>query len=119
MGYSIFLARPREVFDPAGANGAGSAEALGTHESVWEQIQALIGPVQWSRIAGTPVPSSSSAAFERPDGWYEIRLIDEPVQCVSVRTSHRASNRGLIKELCVLLRLYAYDPQKSEIVAEP
>lgn len=115
----MHLARPKDLSDPFRSIGDGNVETLGTHEHVWGRIQELIGPTKWSRVIGTPVPASTSSEFQSSDGWYGISLLYDPVQVVSVRTSHSASTRNLIKELCVLLGVYAYDPQRSAIVEKP
>ncbi|MBR0754149.1 hypothetical protein JQ604_18345 [Bradyrhizobium jicamae] len=56
-------------------------------------------------------------ALDGEDGWYEFRIGAEPDLCWTISTSHRASTRKLVPEICNALGVVAFDGQVMSLIA--
>lgn len=119
MSYTYYLGRPIESSNPEKAISEGLLEPLGTHEEVWKKIEELCGRLRWVRVNSSTHPNSMMIPEQSCEAFHEISLHHDPVLVLSVVPSVHAEPIDLVPRLCKLLGVFAFDPQKWEIVAKP
>ncbi|WP_342362723.1 hypothetical protein [Terrarubrum flagellatum] len=111
MTYGFMMMKPRVEIRSA-ADIDEPALLKQEPEKVKSALSAMLPALAWREEAG----GGWFGSFDGDDGWYEFRIGSEPDYIWGVQTSHRASTRKLIGEICRELGLIAFDGQAGMII---
>lgn len=111
MSYDFMMMKPAgEINSPADLN--ETTLALQDPQTIVDELTRLYPATKWELR-----PSGGwFGSLDGTDGWYEFSVYAAADRIWSVATSHRASTRDEIKNICSELGLIAFDGQTGELI---